>query len=82
MSNSYEQISNLDSTVQDAGLYHGQVRCSEFSNNHGIEMPCWLTHGFPCASSLVVCENAVLCTRRESVFTDFKRPCNGSIIYI
>lgn len=52
MSNAYEQVSNLDSTVQDAGLYHGQVRCSEFSNNHGIEMPAKLTHGFPWASSL------------------------------
>lgn len=26
MSNTYEQLSKLDSTVQDAGLYDGQVR--------------------------------------------------------
>jgi len=26
MSNTYEQLSKLDSTVQDAGLYQGQVR--------------------------------------------------------
>uniref|UniRef100_A0A8B9BPJ5 Ubiquitin carboxyl-terminal hydrolase n=1 Tax=Anser brachyrhynchus TaxID=132585 RepID=A0A8B9BPJ5_9AVES len=26
MSNTFEQLSKLDSTVQDAGLYHGQVR--------------------------------------------------------
>lgn len=26
MSNTYEQLSKLDSTVQDAGLYHDQVR--------------------------------------------------------
>uniref|UniRef100_A0A674K7S4 Ubiquitin carboxyl-terminal hydrolase n=1 Tax=Terrapene triunguis TaxID=2587831 RepID=A0A674K7S4_9SAUR len=37
MSNAYEQVSNLDSTVQDAGLYHGQVSCSEFSNNTGLQ---------------------------------------------
>lgn len=26
MSNTFEQLSKPDSTVQDAGLYHGQVR--------------------------------------------------------
>ncbi|XP_067417360.1 ubiquitin carboxyl-terminal hydrolase 4 isoform X2 [Emydura macquarii macquarii] len=35
MSNSYEQISNLDSTVQDAGLYHGQVLLIEVKNEDG-----------------------------------------------
>lgn len=27
MSNTYEQLSKLDSTIQDAGLYQGQVNC-------------------------------------------------------
>lgn len=27
MSNTYEQLSKLDNTVQDAGLYQGQVGC-------------------------------------------------------
>lgn len=31
MSNTYEQLSKLDSTVQDAGLYQGQVRGITFS---------------------------------------------------
>nr|XP_006117683.1 ubiquitin carboxyl-terminal hydrolase 4 isoform X2 [Pelodiscus sinensis] len=35
MSNSYEQVSNLDSTVQDAGLYHGQVLLIEVKNEDG-----------------------------------------------
>lgn len=29
-SNTYEQLSKLDSTVQDAWLYHGQVRGRTF----------------------------------------------------
>uniref|UniRef100_A0A8C4W8D7 Ubiquitin carboxyl-terminal hydrolase n=1 Tax=Gopherus evgoodei TaxID=1825980 RepID=A0A8C4W8D7_9SAUR len=46
MSNAYEEVNYLDSTVQDAGLYHGQVRCSEFSNDHDIEMPnTWFSLG-------------------------------------
>uniref|UniRef100_A0A8C3FWA2 Ubiquitin carboxyl-terminal hydrolase 4 n=1 Tax=Chrysemys picta bellii TaxID=8478 RepID=A0A8C3FWA2_CHRPI len=35
MSNAYEQVSNLDSTVQDAGLYHGQVLLIEVKNEDG-----------------------------------------------
>ena len=28
MSNTYELLSNLEYTVQDAGLYQGQVQCN------------------------------------------------------
>ncbi|NWV01188.1 UBP4 hydrolase, partial [Upupa epops] len=35
MSNTYEQLSTLDSTVQDAGLYHGQVILIEVKNEDG-----------------------------------------------
>ncbi|XP_039402942.1 ubiquitin carboxyl-terminal hydrolase 4 isoform X5 [Mauremys reevesii] len=35
MSNAYEQVNNLDSTVQDAGLYHGQVLLIEVKNEDG-----------------------------------------------
>ncbi|GIY57194.1 ubiquitin carboxyl-terminal hydrolase 15 [Caerostris darwini] len=33
--NTYEHLSNKDSTVQDAGLYHGQVLIIEEKNNDG-----------------------------------------------
>ncbi|XP_074861038.1 ubiquitin carboxyl-terminal hydrolase 4 isoform X2 [Carettochelys insculpta] len=35
MSNADEQVSNLDSTVQDAGIYHGQVLLIEVKNDDG-----------------------------------------------
>uniref|UniRef100_A0A8D2NP69 Ubiquitin carboxyl-terminal hydrolase n=1 Tax=Zosterops lateralis melanops TaxID=1220523 RepID=A0A8D2NP69_ZOSLA len=35
MSNTYEQLSKLDSTVQDAGLYQGQVVLIEVKNEDG-----------------------------------------------
>ncbi|XP_074929058.1 ubiquitin carboxyl-terminal hydrolase 4 isoform X6 [Chelonoidis abingdonii] len=35
ISNAYEQVSYLDSTVQDAGLYHGQVLLIEVKNEDG-----------------------------------------------
>uniref|UniRef100_A0A8C6JVI2 Ubiquitin carboxyl-terminal hydrolase n=1 Tax=Melopsittacus undulatus TaxID=13146 RepID=A0A8C6JVI2_MELUD len=34
MSNTYEQLCKLDSTVQDAGLYQGQVRGITFDSHH------------------------------------------------
>lgn len=33
MSNTYEQLCKLDSTVQDAGLYQGQVRGITFDSH-------------------------------------------------
>ncbi|KAL8212257.1 UNVERIFIED_CONTAM: ubiquitin carboxyl-terminal hydrolase [Gekko kuhli] len=35
MSNTYEQLSKLDSTIQDAGLYQGQVVLIEMKNEDG-----------------------------------------------
>uniref|UniRef100_A0A452ITE1 Ubiquitin carboxyl-terminal hydrolase 4 n=1 Tax=Gopherus agassizii TaxID=38772 RepID=A0A452ITE1_9SAUR len=35
MSNAYEEVNYLDSTVQDAGLYHGQVLLIEVKNEDG-----------------------------------------------
>nr|XP_060621716.1 ubiquitin carboxyl-terminal hydrolase 4 [Anolis sagrei ordinatus] len=35
MSNTYEQLSKLDSTIQDAGLYQGQVVLIEIKNEDG-----------------------------------------------
>lgn len=40
MSNTYEQLSKLDNTVQDAGLYQGQVGrprpCPTGGSAHGV----------------------------------------------
>ncbi|NXE27347.1 UBP4 hydrolase, partial [Ardeotis kori] len=42
MSNAYEQLCKLDSTVQDAGLYQGQVVLIEVKNEDGT----WPAHHF------------------------------------
>ncbi|XP_024067125.1 ubiquitin carboxyl-terminal hydrolase 4 [Terrapene carolina triunguis] len=53
MSNAYEQVSNLDSTVQDAGLYHGQVLLIEMKNEDGT----WPRQSLPAKSSTATSRN-------------------------
>uniref|UniRef100_A0A8C3FZQ2 Ubiquitin carboxyl-terminal hydrolase 4 n=1 Tax=Chrysemys picta bellii TaxID=8478 RepID=A0A8C3FZQ2_CHRPI len=53
MSNAYEQVSNLDSTVQDAGLYHGQVLLIEVKNEDGT----WPRQSLPAKSSTATSRN-------------------------
>ncbi|XP_043374340.1 ubiquitin carboxyl-terminal hydrolase 4 isoform X4 [Dermochelys coriacea] len=53
MSNAYEQVSNLDSTVQDAGLYHGQVLLIEVKNEDGT----WPRQSLPTKSSTATSKN-------------------------
>ncbi|XP_075370616.1 ubiquitin carboxyl-terminal hydrolase 4 isoform X2 [Mycteria americana] len=53
MSNTYEQLSKLDSTVQDAGLYQGQVVLIEVKNEDGT----WPGQHFLAKGSGFVCNS-------------------------
>ncbi|KAM6062120.1 ubiquitin carboxyl-terminal hydrolase 4 isoform 4-T4 [Chlamydotis macqueenii] len=53
MSNAYEQLCKLDSTVQDAGLYQGQVVLIEVKNEDGT----WPGHPFLAKSSTATSRN-------------------------
>ncbi|XP_064012715.1 ubiquitin carboxyl-terminal hydrolase 4 isoform X2 [Pogoniulus pusillus] len=53
MSNTYEQLSKLDSTVQDAGLYHDQVVLIEVKNEDGT----WPGQHFLAKGSGFVCNS-------------------------
>ncbi|XP_009694331.1 PREDICTED: ubiquitin carboxyl-terminal hydrolase 4-like, partial [Cariama cristata] len=53
MSNTYEQLSKLDSTVQDAGLYQGQVVLIEVKNEDGT----WPGQHFLAKSSTATSRN-------------------------
>uniref|UniRef100_A0A8B9NLZ6 Ubiquitin carboxyl-terminal hydrolase n=1 Tax=Accipiter nisus TaxID=211598 RepID=A0A8B9NLZ6_9AVES len=53
MSNTYEQLSKLDSTVQDAGLYDGQVVLIEVKNEDGT----WPGQHFLAKGSGFVCNS-------------------------
>ncbi|XP_054693851.1 ubiquitin carboxyl-terminal hydrolase 4 isoform X2 [Grus americana] len=53
MSNTYEQLSKLDSTVQDAGLYQGQVVLIEVKNEDGT----WPGQRFLAKGSGFVCNS-------------------------
>ncbi|XP_068264884.1 ubiquitin carboxyl-terminal hydrolase 4 isoform X2 [Nyctibius grandis] len=53
MSNTYEQLSKLDSTVQDAGLYQGQVVLIEVKNEDGT----WPGQHFLAKGSEFVCNS-------------------------
>ncbi|KAM6062118.1 ubiquitin carboxyl-terminal hydrolase 4 isoform 2-T2 [Chlamydotis macqueenii] len=53
MSNAYEQLCKLDSTVQDAGLYQGQVVLIEVKNEDGT----WPGHPFLAKGSGFVCNS-------------------------
>ncbi|XP_049683070.1 ubiquitin carboxyl-terminal hydrolase 4 isoform X1 [Accipiter gentilis] len=53
MSNTYEQLSKLDSTVQDAGLYDGQVVLIEVKNEDGT----WPGQHFLAKSSTATSRN-------------------------
>ncbi|XP_054693856.1 ubiquitin carboxyl-terminal hydrolase 4 isoform X6 [Grus americana] len=53
MSNTYEQLSKLDSTVQDAGLYQGQVVLIEVKNEDGT----WPGQRFLAKSSTATSRN-------------------------
>uniref|UniRef100_A0A663MDZ7 Ubiquitin carboxyl-terminal hydrolase n=2 Tax=Athene cunicularia TaxID=194338 RepID=A0A663MDZ7_ATHCN len=53
INNTYEQLSRLDSTVQDAGLYHGQVVLIEVRNEDGT----WPGQHFLAKSSTATSRN-------------------------
>ncbi|XP_061864602.1 ubiquitin carboxyl-terminal hydrolase 4 isoform X2 [Colius striatus] len=53
MSNTYEQLSKMDSTVQDAGLYQGQVVLIEVKNEDGT----WPGQHFLAKGSGFVCNS-------------------------
>ncbi|CAM9355137.1 unnamed protein product [Bubo scandiacus] len=53
INNTYEQLSRLDSTVQDAGLYHGQVVLIEVRNEDGT----WPRQHFLAKSSTATSRN-------------------------
>ncbi|XP_051667263.1 ubiquitin carboxyl-terminal hydrolase 4 isoform X1 [Manacus candei] len=62
MSNTYEQLSKLDSTVQDAGLYQGQVVLIEVKNEDGT----WPGQHFLAKSSTATSRNFTTSSKSSS----------------